>query len=119
MKMIIPVIGLFGTCGNSTWRNSFIKTYEARDISYFNPQVPEGTWHPGLVDEENAHLLEDPIILFPVTSETTGQGSLAEIGFSILAAIKRSPDRYFIILIDDECTDALEFMVISSKEVSI
>jgi len=98
-------IGLFGTCGQSTWREAFIKKYTRLGISFFNPQVPDGTWHAGCVAEENKHLVEDDIILFPVLSETTGQGSLAEIGFSINAALKRNPDRYFIFLIDNECTD--------------
>lgn len=98
-------IGLFGTCGKSTWRNEFIIKYEHCNIKYFNPQVPEGTWHPGCVDDENFHLMNDDIILFPVTSETTGQGSLAEIGFSISASLRRNPDRFFIFMIDDACKD--------------
>lgn len=99
------VIGLFGTCGKSTWRDPFVFQYSEKGIPYFNPQMPEGTWHPGCVDDENKHLMTDGIILFPVLSETTGQGSLAEIGFSITAALSRNPDRYFIFLIDPECTD--------------
>ena len=100
-----PVIGLFGTCGTSSWRDEFIKSYTAKNISFFNPQVPDGTWTPGCIKEENDHLMNDDIILFPVTSETTGQGSLAEIGFSISAALRRNPDRYFIFMIDDVCKD--------------
>lgn len=98
-------IGLFGTCGKSTWREPFIEKYNQLGISYFNPQVPDGMWNAGCVAQENKHLMEDDIILFPITSETTGQGSLAEIGFSIQAAISRRPDRYFIYLIDNDCTD--------------
>ena len=100
------VVGLFGTCGNSTWRKSFIAKYEDLNITFFNPQVPDGTWHPGCVAEENAHLSNDDIILFPVLAETTGQGSLAEIGFSITSALSRNPDRYFVFLIDPNCTDS-------------
>ena len=98
-------IGLFGTCGNSTWRDSFIKDYNEKGIFFFNPQLPAGTWTPGCAKEENTHLMNDGVILFPVTHETTGQGSLAEIGFSILASLRRNPDRYFIFMIDDDCTD--------------
>jgi len=98
-------IGLFGTCGASTWRNTFIEEYKSRNIKYFNPQVADGTWNPGCVVAENKHLMEDAIILFPVTYETTGQGSLAEIGFSIQAALARNPQRYFVFLIDNECKD--------------
>lgn len=98
-------IGLFGTCGNSVWRDKFIAEYAIKGIPYYNPQVPTNEWYAGLVDVENAHLMDDPIILFPVTSETTGQGSLAEIGFSCLNAIRRNPQRYFVFMIDDECND--------------
>jgi hypothetical protein len=103
-------IGLFGTYGNSTWRDSFIEEYKKRGIEFFNPQLPAGTWTPGCVKIENDHLMNDGIILFPVTHETTGHGSLAEIGFSISASLRRNPDRYFIFMIHDTCTapDATE-----------
>jgi hypothetical protein len=98
-------IGLFGTCGNSTWRDWFIKEYSERNILFYNPQLPPGMWTPGCAKEENDHLINDGVILFPVTNETTGQGSLAEIGFSILASLRRNPERYFIFMIDDDCID--------------
>jgi len=98
-------IGLFGTCGSSKWREPFINEYEKNGIDFFNPQVAEGTWSPGMVADENKHLIEDDIILFPVTSETTGQGSLAEIGFSIASALRANKHRYFIFMIDDLCND--------------
>lgn len=96
-------IGLFGTCGNSTWRDAFMAEYAKSNIEFYNPQVDD--WHPGLADDENRHLAEDEIILFPVTEETTGQGSLAEIGFSIQHALRLNRQRYFIFLIEDECKD--------------
>ena len=99
-----PVIGLFGTCGNSTWRNAFIKVYQAKGIKYFNPQRTD--WKHEHVAEENRHLMEDDIILFPVTSETCGVGSLGEIGFSVLESVRNlKTDRYVVILIDNECKD--------------
>lgn len=96
-------IGLFGTCGNSKWRDDFMKRYDDLGLEYFNPQVDD--WHPGLVEDENRHLAEDEIILFPVTDETTAQGSLAEIGFSIRQALRMNRNRYFIFMIHDECKD--------------
>lgn len=98
-------IGLFGTCGKSTWRKAFVEKYESEGIEFFNPQVGFGEWHPGMVDDENRHLAEDEIILFPVTDESTGQGSLAEIGFSIQQALRMNRNRYFVFLIDDDCND--------------
>jgi len=91
-------VGLFGTCGRSTWRNSFIQKYKDLNISFFNPQVEE--WDPSMAAIEAEHLAEDEIILFPVTSETYGTGSLAETGFSILQAINLEKNREFILLIE-------------------
>lgn len=98
-------IGLFGTCGTSTWREPFIAAYRKMKIPYFNPQVKSGTWQPGMVADENFHFNHDQIVLFPVTAETTGQGSLAEIGFSIANALRNTEDRFFIFLIEDNCED--------------
>jgi len=98
-------IGLFGTCGNSTWRQPFIEKYIDENIPFFNPQIGIGEWHPGMVKEENDNLRNNCILLFPITSETTAQGSLAELGFSVQAALAYNRNRYIITLIDDECKD--------------
>lgn len=101
-------IGLFGTCDNSIWRNWFIAEYEKLGIDYFNPDAGDD-WHPGMIKEENRHLNEDAIILFPVLGESLGQGSLGEIGFSInnvIRNISNGSNQYLIALIDDECTDS-------------
>lgn len=98
-------IGLFGTCDNSKWRDEFIEHYELNKISFFNPDAGDN-WHPGLIDEENRHLLEDEIILFPVLAESLGLGSLAEIGFSVNRVMKNIQDgsnQYLVVLIDDVC----------------
>lgn len=100
-------IGLFGTCGLSTWRNKFVDAYTKNGINFFNPQLPEGVWTADRADEfvqqENYNLKNNQIILFPVTNETTGQGSLAEIGFSVLDTIRNLNQRYLIVLIDLDC----------------
>ncbi len=99
-----PIIGLFGTCGHSQWRKPFIDVYDAEGIRFYNPQKDD--WKPEYAIEENQHLLEDEIILFPVTDETTAVGSLGEIGFSILEAVRNlKTDRYVVVLIDDDCKD--------------
>lgn len=97
-------IGLFGTCGGSTWRDQFMAVYDARGISYFNPQVDD--WTPEMANIEAQHLVEDDIILFPVTGETTGLGSLAETGFAMFQAAKAGTARYFVFLVDAECDPA-------------
>lgn len=57
------------------------------------------------VQSENKNLKTNEIILFPVTNETTGQGSLAEIGFSVLDTMRNINDRFLIVLIDNDCID--------------
>ena len=47
--------------------------------------------------------IEDDIILFPVTGETAGLGSLAETGFSMFQAMKTNMNRYFVFMVDAEC----------------
>ena len=109
-------IGLFGTCGDSTWRSNFTKVYNELGISYFNPQVPAGTWTAEHAVIEAKHLANDKIILFPVTSETYGTGSLAETGFSIIQAIKSSANRYVIVQIDKHIDRQLEANAVAAQE---
>lgn len=99
-------VGLFGTCGNSTWRDRFIKRYREEGIAFFNPQVPD--WKPECAIEEAKHLALDAVILFPVTSETYGTGSLAETGFSILNAIRLDDRRDFVISIEQNLDGSLD-----------
>lgn len=94
-------IGMFGTCGNSTFRQEIlIPNFKSWDVEYFNPQVDE--WKPEDAIIEAEHLANDEIILFPITSETYAQGSLSEVGFSILNAIKLDSRRDFVIMIENE-----------------
>lgn len=119
-------IGLFGTCGDSTWRkNLFIPAYEQlgwkgcdsgsdwKDQQYFNPQLEGDLWdrilaaggNPAKVEAE--HLAEDAVICFPITGETYAAGSLAEVGFSILNAIRLDDRRDFIVLIEPKIDQKL------------
>lgn len=103
---LVPCIGLFGTCGDSTWRKRFVETYQALGIRFFNPQIAD--WKPEHADIEAEHLKRDEIILFPVTGETYGSGSLAETGFSVMQAVASPLRRYVIVLIDPEPAPHLE-----------
>jgi hypothetical protein len=112
-------IGLFGTCGNSTWRKDIcIPAYQARGmvdgVDYFNPQVAD--WKPENAEPEARHLAEDQIILFPVTGETYGTGSLAEVGFSILSAIKLEDRRDIVVYIERILDDTLKSDPVAYKE---
>ena len=79
-------VGLFGTCGTTTWRQQFIETYTNLEIAYYNPQVKE--WTPEFALVEADHLLHDDIVLFAVTAQTYSTGSLAETGYA-LQVLKR------------------------------
>lgn len=94
-------VGLFGTCDNIMWRDEFIIKFTGLGINYFNPMTDN--WHDGMIAEENKHLLNDDIILFPVLKESLGIGSLGEIGFSVLNAIRSNPKRIVIVYIDMGC----------------
>ena len=96
-------IGLFGTCGNSLWRNSFMEVYDNKGINYFNPVKDDWKVEDAKIEAE--HLANDDIILFPVTDETLGLGSLGEVGFSILQAIKLDSNRDVVVMIDDVLND--------------
>ena len=99
-------IGLFGTCGKSSWRSRFIERYNQEGIQFFNPQVDD--WKPEDATIEAEHLANDQVVLFPITGETYGTGSLAETGFSVLNAIRLEDRRDFVIMIEQELDDSLE-----------
>ena len=98
-------IGLFGTCGNSKWRDNFIAEFDKLSINFFNPLVDD--WKPEDAEIEAKHLAEDDIILFPITSETYGVGSLSEVGFGVLSAIKLDDRRDFVVMIDMNLSEEL------------
>lgn len=110
----VVTVGLFGTCGGSKWRVPFEDKYRSAGISFFNPQVDN--WDASMADIEAQHLAEDEIILFPITGETYGTGSLAETGFSILQAIRLDDRRDFVILIDKELSPGLMENAVAAKE---
>ncbi len=99
-------IGLFGTCGGSKWRDEFMLVYTKLGIPFYNPQVDD--WKPELAEIEAEHLVNDDIILFPVTSETFGMGSLAETGFSIMQVINSNDNRSVVIMVDKDVKEELK-----------
>lgn len=113
-----PVIGLFGTCGNSTWREDFIAAYKKNNMAFYNPQVPNETWVPEMAIEEANHLANDDIILFPITDETYAFGSLAETGFSLLQAISMAKNklRFVITYVAPTCAEPLRDTANGSRQ---
>jgi hypothetical protein len=102
----MPTIGLFGTCGASHWRDLFIAKYKELGIRFFNPQVEN--WNELFAVEEAQHLAEDEIVLFPITDETFGTGSLSEVGFPALQAIKLNNHRFFVVMITQDLDKELD-----------
>jgi len=105
-----PVVGLFGTCGDSTFRDDlFIPEYRRLGIDYFNPQLPPGTWTPEDAVVEADHLAYDVVQCWPVLGSTYGSGSLAEQGFSIASSLRSvSPlPKFVIAMIEMELSDTL------------
>jgi hypothetical protein len=100
-----PLIGLFGTCGGSQWRTPFKATYANRSIPFFDPQVDN--WTPECATQEAWHLANDSLVLFPVTAETYGFGSLAETGFSLRQALSAHAHRFVIAYIDPDVSAEL------------
>jgi len=110
-------IGLFGTCGKSKWRDPFIKEYDSFGMTYFNPNKPD--WKPEDAEVEADHLANDAVVLFPITGETYASGSLSEVGFSILNAIKLNDRRDFVIMIDQKLEQELiDANPVAAKESS-
>ena len=93
-------VGLFGTCGGSTWRAPYYEELSNLDIPFFDPQISIEThgrgWSEADIENEVRHLERNPVLMFKVTGETTGLMSLLEIVKSI-----QNPSRYIVVLIED------------------
>jgi hypothetical protein len=113
-----PVVGLFGTCGSSTFRkNLFIPAYEKQHVPYFNPQVDD--WRPELADIESDHLAHDVVQCWPVLGSTYGTGSLAEQGYSIASSL-RAPTplpKFVVAMIEMELDDSLDDEVARKESI--
>lgn len=95
----LPTVGLFGTCGQSTWREQFINCYVKEGVKFFNPNKRD--WNPDDAKEEALHLKMDEIVLFPILGTELGVASLAESSFSILEAVTNRQSKFTVILIED------------------
>lgn len=107
-------VGLFGTCGRSKWRDPFMTKYDELGINYYNPVVEN--WIPEFAQVEAEHLVNDRVILFPITRETYSMGSLVETGYSILQAIRLDDRRQFVIMVEQGLEEDLMKNEIVAKE---
>ena len=94
-------VGLFGTCGDSKWRDSVIEDLEAAGLDYFNPLKDD--WSPEDAVNEAEHMANDRIIVFAITGETFGVASLAELGLSAAQIV--TSDRTLIAYVAPECDE--------------
>ena len=79
--------------------------YDELGIEYFNPMVDD--WNPGMVPLEAEHLAEDEVILFPILGWSYAEGSLSEMGFGPLKAIRQNFQRSFVFYIEMELHERL------------
>ena len=90
------MIGLFGTCGKTTWRKDIaIPIIEKAGKKYFNPQRDD--WSEEHIPLEYNHLMHDKVIIHVITYETGGFGSLAETGWIAMGALLRGQKIGFYI----------------------
>lgn len=95
MTQLQEVVGLFGTAGNSTWRNGVIERLYAEGIATFNPVVDD--WTPDLAEVEAQHLATDRVILLVITDDTESFGSLAETGWAALSAEQHGQNVFLVV----------------------
>jgi hypothetical protein len=72
--------------------------YTELGIEYFNPMVDD--WNPGMVPLEAKHLAEDEVILFPILGWSYAEGSLSEMGFGPLKAMRQNMNRSFVFYVE-------------------
>lgn len=92
---LLPVIGLFGTCGGSKWREPVMQSLASKGIKYFNPVVPN--WTPADGEVEAKHAASDKVVLMVVTDETEAAGSLAETGWIENSAQRHGQKAIFVV----------------------
>lgn len=103
------IVGLFGTCGNSKWRDSVIPVLEANGIEYFNPVILD--WNEECMKNEVLHASLDRVILLVITGETTGIASMAESGWIAAQAILRGQCLIMVIEDVDPSLDSNELRI--------
>lgn len=91
-------VGLFGTCGNSLWRNEAIPLLESAGIQYFNPVVAD--WNEESQKAEVDHAADDAVLVVVITGETTGIASLSESGWIAANALMNGEQSVVFVIQD-------------------
>lgn len=93
------VVGLFGTCGKSKWREEMaIPILEEEGVSYFNPVVED--WNEEARENEAHHMMHDYVIMLVITGETSGITSMAESGWMAFQSHLRHGQTLILVLED-------------------
>jgi hypothetical protein len=94
--MIKSVVGLFGTCGASCWREDVaIPILQSANVEFFNPVVAD--WNEECMKNEAMHAASDRVVMLVITGETTAIASMAEIGFMIIQAYFRGQNVMIVL----------------------
>jgi hypothetical protein len=94
--MLNKVIGLFGTCGDSKWREEIaIPILQSMGVEYFNPVV--ANWTAECAENEVRHATTDRVLMLVITGETTGIASMAESGWQALMASNNGQALVFVL----------------------
>lgn len=102
-------VGLFGTCGTSTWRLGVIDSLNKEGITSFNPQVP--TWTMECIAIEAFHKKNDEYLMFVITKDTTSVASMVEVAY--LIGCKRQG---LILVIEDVPSGVIEGLDEATRE---
>lgn len=79
--------------------------YKELGIEYFNPMVDD--WHAGMVPLEAKHLAEDEVVLFPILGWSYAEGSLSEMVFGPLKAMRQNMNRSFVFYVENTLHERL------------
>lgn len=87
---------LGGTCGSSTWRTDVaIVLLDKANVTYFNPQLPRGQWHEGLIEIEREAREQAQVELFIIDGSTRGVASLVEASALVVSG------RRIVIMVEE------------------
>lgn len=104
-------VGLFGTCGDSRWREDIaIPILEQRQKTYFNPVVPN--WTEEAMKNEVDHAANDKVVMLVITGETTGIASMAESGWIALQVHMGNRD---LVMVIEDCPETISDHVAINK----
>lgn len=91
------IVGLFGTCADTTWREDIaIPMLEAAGVDFFNPVVEH--WTEECRQIEAQHATEDRVILQVISSEDVSMSSMSESGWLAFQAYLRGQKMVLCIL---------------------